>query len=272
MSDTPKDPGAGSGEHPEYRDPTAPAWDEGERSDQSERTPEPTPETGSDAGSDVTWSSGEQTQAVPADSTQQLPSEPSEPSGGPALEPPSGAHAAPSPYSQPGPYSEPGSSGQAPNPYGQAPNPYAAGAPGGYPTSRPGPPPTPGAPGTVGAGFPPGPPAAYGGPGYGPPAPGQPGPGYAPSPYGRPQGGTTNTSAIVLLVVSGLSTLIGCFFAIPALILGIMAVVKQGESPADSAKFTRWGWIAYAVAVAFVVIGGIIAIAIFASTNTSTGY
>lgn len=240
MSDTPKDPGAGSGEHPEYRDPTSPAWDEGERSDD----------------------------------TQQLSSGPSEPSGEP-LEPPSGAHSAPSPYGQPGPAGQPGPYGQPPNPYAQqAPNPYAAGgAPGAYPTSRPGPPPAPGAPGTLGAGFPPGPPAAYGGPGYGPPAPGQPGPGYPPSPYGRPQGGTTNTSAIVLLVVSGLSTLIGCFLAIPALILGIMAVVKQGESPADSAKFTRWGWIAWGVAAALAVVGIIIGIAIFASNvDTTTGY
>jgi hypothetical protein len=231
MSDTPKDPGAGSGESPEYRDPTAPGWDE----------------------------RGEPTQAVPAEGTQQLPSEPPAPAQ-PAGEEPL----------------------QAPNPYEQARNPYAAGAPGyGYPTSQPGPPPAPGAPGTVGAGFPPGPPPAYGqqptgGQPYGQVQPygqqpyGQQGqPGYAPSPYARPR--QTNTSAIVLLVVSGLSTLVGCFFAIPALILGIMAVVKQGESPADSAKFTRWGWIAYAIALAFVVIGGIIAIAIFAST-TSTGY
>jgi Na+/proline symporter len=127
----------------------------------------------------------------------------------------------------------------------------------------------PGAPGTLGAGFPPGPPPGYGQPGYGPPAPYGQGPGYAPSPYARPQ--QTNTSAIALTVVSGLSTLVGCFFAIPALVLGIMALVKQGESPADSAKFARWGWIAYAIAVAFVVIGGIIAIAVVASTS-STGY
>jgi hypothetical protein len=232
MSDTPKDPGAGSGESPEYRDPTAPVWHEGEGS-------EP---------------------------TEQLPS--TEP---PAFEPPSGAQS--------------GAASPPPNPYGQSQNPYAAGAPGGYPTSQPGPPPVPGAPGTAGAGFPPGPTPAYGqqpsgGQPYGQPQPygqqgyGQPQPygqqgGYAPSPYARPR--QTNTSAIVLLVVSGLSTLVGCFFAIPALVLGIMAVVKQGESPADSAKYTRWGWIAYAIAIAFVVIGGIIAIAIFASTS-STGY
>ena len=47
----------------------------------------------------------------------------------------------------------------------------------------------------------------------------------------------------------------------------IMALVKQDESPAESAKFTRWGWIAYAVAVALVVVLGIAAIAIFASMD-----
>jgi Na+/proline symporter len=97
--------------------------------------------------------------------------------------------------------------------------------------------------------------------------------GYAPSPYAQPRG-TTNTSAIALLVVSGLSTLVGCFFAIPALVLGILAVAKQNQSPQDSAKYTRWGWIAYAIAVAFVVIGAIIAVVLFATTSgsTSTGY
>jgi hypothetical protein len=266
MSDTPKDPGAGSGETPEYSDPTAPVWNPGEE------RPDDTEGTG-----DVTWSTGDETRAVPAESTQQLPT--AEPPPGQPTEPPA-APGVPTPYGQvpsppQGPY------GQAPNPYGQAQNPYAAGAPGGYPAARPGPPPVPGAPGTMGAGFPPGPPAQYGQPAYGQPASGQPGygppgpysqgPGYAPSPYARP-GGQTNTSAIALTVVSGLSTLVGCIFAIPALILGIMALVKQGASPGDAARLTRWGWIAYAVALAFVVIGGIIAIAIFASTSTSTGY
>jgi hypothetical protein len=262
MSDTPKDPGTGSDETPEYRDPTAPAWNEGgERPEEAEGT------------EDVRWSTAEQTRAVPAESTEQLPAseqpfaEPTEP---PALQPPATGSGVPTPYGQaPSPPQSP--YGQAPNPYGQAQNPYAAGAPGGYPTARPGPPPAPGAPGTLGAGFPPGPPPAYGQPGYGQPAPYAQGSGYAPSPYARP-GQQTNTSAIALTVVSGLSTLVGCIFAIPALVLGIMALVKQGGSPADAAKLTRWGWIAYAIAVAFVVIGGIIAIAVFASVDSTPGY
>lgn len=59
-----------------------------------------------------------------------------------------------------------------------------------------------------------------------------------------------NNSALVLLVVAGVSTLVGCFLAIPAAVLGILGVVHQRESPSRSARFTRWGWIAYTTGVA----------------------
>ncbi len=49
-----------------------------------------------------------------------------------------------------------------------------------------------------------------------------------------------------------------------------MGLVKQDDSPTESARFARWGWIAYAIAVGLVIVGGIIAIAIFASTSSST--
>jgi hypothetical protein len=52
--------------------------------------------------------------------------------------------------------------------------------------------------------------------------------------------------AVILLIVAGISSVVGCVLAIPAAILGILAVVNQAESPAHSAKLTRWGWIAYA--------------------------
>ena len=51
---------------------------------------------------------------------------------------------------------------------------------------------------------------------------------------------------MTLLIVAGISSVVGCFLAIPAAVLGILAVVNQAESPSRSAKFTRWGWIAYA--------------------------
>lgn len=59
-----------------------------------------------------------------------------------------------------------------------------------------------------------------------------------------------NNSALALLVVAGVSTLVGCFLAIPAAVLGILGVVHQRESPSRSARFTRWGWIAYTIGVA----------------------
>ena len=265
MSDTPKDheEGAGSGNAPEYRDPTGAAWNEG--GSQGE-TPQ-----GDEGAGQVTWNTGaDDTQSMPSESTQQFPSTP-------GYEPPSGG----APQGSQSPYASPSTPyGQAPapsqNPYGQSPTPYAqgqspyAGGQGSQPQGQ-------GAPGT--SGYPYGQQPAYGQqqptygqqPGYGQQPPYGQGQGYAPSPYARPR--QTNTSAIVLLIISGLSTLIGCIFAIPAVILGIMALVKQDESPAESAKFTRWGWIAYAVAVAVVVVLGIAAIAIFASMDyNSTGY
>lgn len=268
MSDTPRDQGEGadSGDAREYRDPTAPTWSEGsqppsETEGQAESTPE------------VTWSSGgDDTRALPSESTQHLPSEPLVPptasEGQTSSEP---GDQAQSPYGQaPSPYGTaaaqpPNPYGQTPGPYGQPPSPYAGGQQGVRPPGAPG---APGAPGVPGSGYPYGGQPAYGQqPSYGPPA----GQGYGqPSPYARPQ--QTNASAIVLLIVSGLSTLSLCIFAIPALILSIMALSKQNQSPAESAKYTRWGWIAYAVAIALTVLLVIIGFAIFASVDTNSGY
>ena len=69
-----------------------------------------------------------------------------------------------------------------------------------------------------------------------------------------------------------MSTLFGCILAIPAVILAILALVKQDDSPSDSARLSRWGWIAYGIAVALVVVGGIITIAVLASTSSVSGY
>lgn len=109
----------------------------------------------------------------------------------------------------------------------------------------------------------------------------RPRPGYGPQEQVDPQGDALpaqggpafspatqrKSSAVTLLIVAGLSSVFGCFLAIPAAILGILAVVNQGESPSRSAKFTRRGWIAYATgatlwalaAVALMVIAGVAA-------------
>lgn len=70
--------------------------------------------------------------------------------------------------------------------------------------------------------------------------------------------GTQRSSpAVVLLIVAGVSTLVGLFFAVPAGILAILGVVNQRESPARSAKFTRWGWIVYVVGGALMLLAGV---------------
>jgi hypothetical protein len=248
MSDTPKDQGESreSSEGGEYTDPTAPLWAQ-PGAGEPERPGE------------VTWSTGDQeaTQAVSSEGTQQFPSQP-------PAEPGPAAPAGQSPYGQ-SPYSQPPAQPQSP---------YAAGQQG---VRAPG---APGAPGVPGYPYGQQPGYAQQQPGYGQQQPAygqqpsygqQPAYGYGQSPYARPK--QTNSSAIVLLIVSGLSTLFGCLFAIPAVILAIMGLVKQDQSPAESAKFTRWGWIAYVVAVALVVVIGIIVIAIVVGTTSSTtGY
>jgi hypothetical protein len=268
MSDTPGDERerGGSGE---FSDPTAPSYDNGSPEGTA---PEPGSEpdtpaaSGGEGAREVTWSGGDATQEVPSGETQQLPSTPpaapgpvSQPPGGPSSGPAASAQGPygqppqqPSPYGQtPSPYSQPP---QQPSPYGQPQSPYA----GGQQPARP-------APG-AGPGYPYGQQPAYGQQGYGQPQPY----GYGQSPYAPAR--KTNGSAIALLIVSGVSTLFGCLFAIPAVILAILALVKQDDSPSDSARLARWGWIAYAIAVALVVVGGIIAIAVIASTSSVSGY
>ncbi len=180
------------------------------------------------------------TQQVPTGDTQHLPAtpEPASPSTPPV--PPAPGYGPPPAASQPFP--------QGPQ------NPYAA-------------PPAQGAQNPYGAPPPP--------PQFQPPYPSQEqvqsgsyGPGYAAPPvqYGQPRSMSGNT--IALLVVSGLATF-GCLFGIPALIFAIIAATKTQE-PAEQAKYTRYGWIAFGVTLLLVVIGIIAVIAIGLSSGTSS--
>ena len=85
--------------------------------------------------------------------------------------------------------------------------------------------------------------------GYSPPFHGGPQQGAVPAQGGPALSPSTQRrgSAVPLLIVAGISSLVGIFLAIPAAILGIIAVAHRGDSPSRSAKFTRWGWIAYAI-------------------------
>ena len=163
----------------------------------------------------------------------------------------------------------------------------------------PPPPPPPGA-GTFGTPPPPPPPAApYVTPGHeGPPAADESASPYGGTPYGAsPYGGApygtapaygspaspygtpppayyqsaapqSNTSALVLTIVSAIGTL-SCCLPLPALILGIMALTKQTTEPEQSAKLARYGWITFAVMVGLAVIA-FIAFMGFAITSSST--
>ncbi|MCA1782476.1 MAG: hypothetical protein ABR500_08205 [Dermatophilaceae bacterium] len=126
----------------------------------------------------------------------------------------------------------------------------------GNPASPPPPPPPAGAP----FGTPPPPPSSpyappsgagsYGAPAYGTPdAPyGAPPPAYYQN--AAPQ---SNTSALVLTIVSAIGTL-SCCLPLPALILGIMALTKQTSEPEQSAKLAKYGWITFGVMVALAVV------------------
>lgn len=64
----------------------------------------------------------------------------------------------------------------------------------------------------------------------------------------RQHAGGTNTSAVVLTVVSALSCLVGIFPAgIPGLVLGIIALTKQRNDLPRSHKFSKIGWIVWSV-------------------------
>ncbi len=87
-----------------------------------------------------------------------------------------------------------------------------------------------------------------------------------------PTPGTSRTSsAVTLLVVAGLSTMIGLFTAVPAVVLGILAVAYQSESPSRSATFTRWGWIAYAAGALVLVLAGaaLMVVAVYAASGNT---
>ena len=117
---------------------------------------------------------------------------------------------------------------------------------------------------------------------YGQPQPGQQHsaygqeyPGYGQSPYGRGPA-PSNTSAIVLTIVSGLSMLSTLFFVgVPSLIFGIMALASNSTDPVGSRKKARTGWIVYGINVAvivFVVILGVIALVAFSTNGSSSNF
>jgi cytochrome c biogenesis protein CcdA len=73
-----------------------------------------------------------------------------------------------------------------------------------------------------------------------------------PAAYGAPP--AQNTSALVLTILSGIITVSCCVPGVVPLILGIMALSKNSTDPEASRRLTKWGRIAFAAGIAFVVI------------------
>jgi len=90
---------------------------------------------------------------------------------------------------------------------------------------------------------------------------------YAPGAPAAP----SNTSAIVLTIVSGVSMLGTAFFVgIPSLIFGIMALNSNTTDPVGSRKKSRIGWIIFAVNVGILILLIVGAIALFVISGTSS--
>ena len=81
----------------------------------------------------------------------------------------------------------------------------------------------------------------------------------------------SNTSAIVLTIISGVSMLGTAFFVgIPSLIFGIMALTSNTNDPVGSRKKSRTGWIIFAVNVGVLIVLIVGAIVLFMASGTSS--
>ena len=126
----------------------------------------------------------------------------------------------------------------------------------------------------------------YGQPTWSPPPPDPYGQPMGQGQYGQPQyggqypaygqsryttGAPSNTSGIVLTIVSGVSMLGSLFMVgLPSLVFGIMALSSNSTDPVGSRKKARTGWIIYAVnagLAVLVIIVGVIAILISATSG-----
>ncbi|MHB8274821.1 MAG: hypothetical protein ACYDC9_08665, partial [Dermatophilaceae bacterium] len=110
-------------------------------------------------------------------------------------------------------------------------------------------------------------------PAYGQPNPyGQQYPAYGQQPYAT--GATTapsNTSAIVLTILSGVSMLFGNILTVGSLVFGIMALTSNSTDPVGSRKKTKTGWIVFAVVWAVGIVGAIAAIILFVGLARTGG-
>jgi len=114
-----------------------------------------------------------------------------------------------------------------------------------------------------------------------PPAPpyGQQYPAYGQPSYGAGAAAPSNTSAIVLTIVSAVSMLGSAFFVgVPSLIFGIMALTSNNTDPVGSRRKSKIGWIVYAVNIALIALAVVALVAIIfissdsGSSDFNSGY
>jgi hypothetical protein len=109
------------------------------------------------------------------------------------------------------------------------------------------------------------------------PASGQQYPAYGQQTYATGTQTETNTSAIVLTVLSGISFFVGNILAIGSLILGIVALTRNATDHEGSRHLTKIGWIVFAVTWGVAILVGLALIAAFAvalshgDSNTTFG-
>jgi hypothetical protein len=105
---------------------------------------------------------------------------------------------------------------------------------------------------------------------YAQPWPGQQYPAYGQQSYTTGPPTPTNTSALVLTILSALSL---CnFLTVASLVLGILALTKSSTDPQGSRRLTRIGWIVFAVVWVLVIMGviGAILLGVLSSSTSSS--
>ncbi len=227
--------------------------------------PDPDPQPGPDHGQDENQASGsvfsDPTAPVWADPTAPIPAMPA-----PPLPPASTQDTPPLP---PIPAAPPGGGyaayGQQPPEAGQPTPPTAS------PMSNPyaqQPPPQP-SPWSTQPSDPYGQPTGQSGQPY----PSQPYPAYGQSPYAS--SAPTNTSAIILTILSALS--LWNILAVAPLVLGIVALTKNSTDPQGSRRFTKIGWIVFVAVWVLVILlvigfGVLLAVTSSSSSDFSNGF
>jgi F0F1-type ATP synthase membrane subunit c/vacuolar-type H+-ATPase subunit K len=92
---------------------------------------------------------------------------------------------------------------------------------------------------------------------------------YGQQPYATAAKAPTNTSGIVLTILSGVSVLSCNLLAIGSLVLGIMSLNKNATDPEASHRLSRIGWIVFASVWALGIIAFIIGIAALVSNGNN---